>query len=420
MTPLSQTRDCPDAAPAASPDLDGYFYLGPGPSDLGGGPELRLTPARAATSGSPAIGSGFSVPGVASAGAPRRPVGSPAGSPARTAAGSPAFVGDHRNALLAWVWQTVSLPELPSGLADHLWPLVLVGPSGVGKSLVARCLADVLLTRGPGEAVFTTGCDFGRSYQQAVDLNAVVDWRQVFVSAPVVVIDQLAGLADMVPAQQQLCEILDLRQGLGSPTILVSVLPPARCQFVDRLVSRLSQALVCPVVSPGPAALTVLTSMAFQRLGVSIAPPQIQILLLSGLRDVPTLQKIAHRWFLEQGSRDFQWNAASDTLKAMLGQPTATPPTCDAVVKATAKYFQLSVRDLRGTSRVSACCRARGVAIWICRQYLKMSYQQIGQVVGHRDHTTVLSSCRKIESLLPSDLYLQTAVQQLLFRLGLQ
>ncbi len=364
----------------------------------------------------------------------------------------PTWVGDKNNRLVAWIWEQNICEQSVAGLeeerpSDHesssvhaqmlgsqaFWPLVFTGPSGVGKSLLAEHFAHRLRLRFRSplqkcdkqssannfEYFAASGNDFSRSYQQAIAINALVDWRTRCEVSDVLLVDHLVPLADDVAAQHQLCDILDHRCNQQLPSILVSTDLPLRCGLVDRLTSRLSAGLMCPISRPGPAAVNQVIVRSFARLGVEISPAQVQLLVLAGLRDIPVISQICHRWVLEHGSRPFQWELASDNFKSLLSPRSAQVVKPDAVLKTTAKFFQLTIRDLRGASRVSACSRARALAMWICRQYLKISYQQIGQLFGNRDHTTVISSCKKIEAQLTHDAFLQSALQQLLFRLAL-
>jgi chromosomal replication initiator protein len=327
------------------------------------------------------------------------------------------FVGDDHNALVSWVWDhLVSDPQ--SSVCRAFWPLVITGPSGVGKSLLADCFARQLQTVAGGEILAASVDDFFRSSQAAGDVNAVDDWMTRRQRAAVLVLDQVSRLADFPVAEHLLCEIIDQRVESGLPTILLSLDAPSHLRLSDRLASRLSQGLWCPVHSPGPTALAALARDSFARFNVPIGESEI-VALIALTPSVAVLQQLASRWLLEQGRVPFVWSAASDGLKRLLG--SASPPAIkpETVLRLTAKYFQLSMKDLRGASRTMTCSRARAMAMWICRQHLKMSYQQIGTLFGYRDHTTVLSSCKKVEASLTVDAFLQTALQQLLFRLGL-
>ncbi len=327
------------------------------------------------------------------------------------------FVGDDQNLLVRWVWDLlVSDPQ--SSVCRALWPLVLTGPNGVGKSVLARCFARQWLSVFKGEIISTSVDDFYRSSQAAGDVNAVDEWMSRHERAAVLVLDQVARLADFPVAEHLLCEIIDQRLESGLPTLFISIDAPCHLRVSDRLSSRLSQGLWCPVLPPGPVALTTLIQETFARLNIPIAESQVQW-LVSCRPSVGVLNQIASRWLLERGRQPFEWSLGSDGLKGLLGSSAPLSIKPEAVLRMTAKYFQLSVKDLRGPSRAMTCSRARALAMWICRKYLKISYQQIGVLFGNRDHSTVLSSCRKIEANLSCDAFLQTALQQLLFRLAL-
>lgn len=326
------------------------------------------------------------------------------------------FVGDGHNPLVQWVVEVVERPT------DHdffslLWPMTMVGPSGVGKSVLAAALVARLLPSAGSTPLQTTADDLARALQSALELNTLPDWRRRLDTTPVLLVEQLPRLASHALLQHQLADCLDARGAKGLPTLFISTEPLSRCGLTDRLLSRLQAGFTLPVVAAGPEALRRLIRQTFESAGLSISLEQIDRLLAAGLRDASLIKSLTHRWLLERGRAPFDLDSAPVSIHQCLGHavPTSVPP--DLVLKLTAKLFQLSVKDLRGSARTSTCCRARAFAMWVCRHYLKISYQQIGCLFGNRDHSTVLSSCKKMEALLPNDVFLQATLQQLLSRL---
>lgn len=335
------------------------------------------------------------------------------------AVSTPMFIGDDSNPLVRWVVQVLEQPRRDTPVFAGLWPLTVVGPPGVGKSVLATGLVARLAPSGSLGVVQTTADDLARSFQSALEVNALADWRSRLDSAAIVLLEQLSRLAPHALLQQQLAEILDARAARCLPTILISTDPLVRCGLSDRLLSRLQSGFTLPVAAPGPAALRVLVLQTFELAGLTISRPQIERLLLAGLRDPGVIRSIAHRWLLERGRAPFDLALAPPSILECLGSSVAAPVPPEVILRLTAKLFQLSVKDLRGSARTSTCCRARALAMWVCRQYLRISYQQIGHLFGNRDHSTVLSSCKKMDALLPNDVFLQAALQQLLSRLPL-
>jgi len=51
--------------------------------------------------------------------------------------------------------------------------------------------------------------------------------------------------------------------------------------------------------------------------------------------------------------------------------------------------------------------------MYLCRKHAGASYPDLGSRFGDKDHTTVMSACRKIESLLKTDPSLRSQVLEL-------
>lgn len=83
------------------------------------------------------------------------------------------------------------------------------------------------------------------------------------------------------------------------------------------------------------------------------------------------------------------------------------------IKERVAAAFGISPEDLIGHGRAGAAVRARQIAIYLTRELTDLSLPQIGRAFGGRDHSTVLSSIRRIESRLSSDPELEGHLHQL-------
>ena len=77
-------------------------------------------------------------------------------------------------------------------------------------------------------------------------------------------------------------------------------------------------------------------------------------------------------------------------------------PTPECIIRETARYFSLKEEDLRGQNRSKNMAIARQVSMYLMRTLTNLSLQDIGKEYQGRNHSTVLTSIRKVEELLKS------------------
>jgi chromosomal replication initiator protein len=66
------------------------------------------------------------------------------------------------------------------------------------------------------------------------------------------------------------------------------------------------------------------------------------------------------------------------------------------IIYFVAQYYRLDVASITGRGRYDHVCWPRHIAAYMMRELLKMSYREIGDMLGHRDHGTVLHGCRQV------------------------
>ena len=87
------------------------------------------------------------------------------------------------------------------------------------------------------------------------------------------------------------------------------------------------------------------------------------------------------------------------------------------ILTTTAAAFGVNIDELKGTSRKRPIVVARQVAMYVIRELTDLSYPAIGKAFGDKDHTTVMHSVEKIESLMSSDREIYNQVSEILTKI---
>jgi len=85
----------------------------------------------------------------------------------------------------------------------------------------------------------------------------------------------------------------------------------------------------------------------------------------------------------------------------------------ESIQKVVAQYFQVRVADLKSARRQKVLVRPRQVAMYLCRKHAQASFPELGTRFGDKDHTTIMSACRKIDTQLKEDPSLRKQIMDL-------
>jgi chromosomal replication initiator protein len=333
----------------------------------------------------------------------------------------PTFVAGPENRLLAGTVNRVLPPDstdepeptdapaaalvLPAILAIH-------GPSGAGKTHLALGLVRRWHdTYGSESAEYFTSQDFRRGLIDAIQAEAVAEFRRHIRSRRLLVIEDLDRLPSDDYLQQELRYTIDSSAENGGLLVVTSTraVPALRNLALD-VQSRLAAGLAVAATPPDQAARKQILLDASALLGKQLADEAADRLAAAITR---TANDLFGALFEFRALRSKLPASDLASVDQYLAGRHSRRPSIRTIVQRVAKYYRLPQNVLKSGSRRQSVVFARAVAIYFARELAGLSYERIGHELGGRDHTTIMHSYRKISERLEHDRPTREAVEEL-------
>ena len=332
----------------------------------------------------------------------------------------PAFVAGPENRLIAaTLCRLLKQAQLEPAATPHvlrqaLIPTVLAvfGPSGTGKTHLARGLVRHWQTvQGNDTADYLTAQDFRRQFTDAMETREVVDFRRRMRSHELLVIDDLHHLPADRYLLQELRYTLDAFEESGGTILVTSTRPVATLpNMPPDLRARFASGLMLQLAPPGTAARLRIVRLITTALDRPLSEEAVSR-LAAGLRG--TASQLAGALFELCAELPPGGAVSAEHANRLLAARAARRPSLHEIVAVVAKYHKLPQKQLKSKSRRQSAVLARATAVFLARELTAESYEQIGRILGGRDHTTIMHNYQKMHRELEQDAAMQEAVEDL-------
>jgi chromosomal replication initiator protein len=296
-------------------------------------------------------------------------------------------------------------------------PLFLFGGVGLGKTHLIHAIGHHILKTAPDKRViYTSSEQFMNEVVNAVRFSRLEVFHNKYRrNCDVILIDDIQLLAGKERTQHEFFHIFNtLHESQRQIVVTSDKLPHEIPEIEDRLRNRFQWGLIADIQPPEIETRIAILHKKAESEGIRVSDDVAYFLaehVRSNVRELEgaLVRLLAHASLTgTEITVEYARNILTDVLAYK-----AQPITVESIQKTVASHFNLRVLDLKSTRRQKILVRPRQIAMYLCRKHINASYPELGSRFGNKDHTTILSACRKIERDLKIDVSLRTQVHEL-------
>lgn len=283
-------------------------------------------------------------------------------------------------------------------------PLFLWGGVGVGKTHLMMAIGHEILKRSPRpKLLYCMSEEFTTGIIEAIRTKTTSNFKRRFRSFQVLLLDDVQFLAGKTAVQEEFFHTFNTIQRAGGQIVLTSDRPPNEIpRLEERLRSRFEAGLTVDIAPPDFELRCAILLIKAKERGIEIPMDLVQ-LIAANTESTRRLEGILTRLLSEVTTRNVPIN--EDLVRSLLGKINGQTEIKRAVspqevVRAVCQHFSLSKKQLLGPRRSRSVVLPRQILMYVLRAELRLPLQEIGQIVGGRDHTTVMHAVEKITNLL--------------------
>jgi chromosomal replication initiator protein len=277
-------------------------------------------------------------------------------------------------------------------------PLFLYGGVGLGKTHLLHAIGNACQARGLN-VLYVSSEEFTNDMISAIRTHTNQAFREKYRSADVLLVDDIQFIAGKESTQEEFFHTFNTLHGQDKQIIVSSDRPPKSLNTLDeRLRSRFEWGLTADIQPPDfETRLAILRSKA-ERTGRQISDDILESIARRVQSNIRELEGALNRIlaFADLSGTSLTPNLVEVALADLLPQRSDIAP--GKIIELVAKEWQTTVEALLGRDRSHKIAQPRQVAMYLMRKETDASLPQIGEVLGGRDHTTVMYAIEKISS----------------------
>lgn len=296
-------------------------------------------------------------------------------------------------------------------------PLFVYGKSGVGKTHLLHAIGNASVEQNPrARVLYVSSHVFQVQYSQAYLQNKINDFIHFYQSVDVLLIDDVHELSGKTGTQNVFFHIFNHLHQMGKQIVFTcDRAPKDLVGMEDRLLTRFKWGLTAEMRQPDYQLRIDILRQKMQQNGIELPDEVVEYIARHAKDNVRDLEGILTSLFAHSiiEGRNTDLKLCREVVENSIQVFDEEKLSVESIEEEVCRYYHLDKNTLHSRSKKQEVARARQVAMFLSKKHTDKSYAYIGEVMGNRNHATVIHACKLVEQSLDLDKALHNDVQKI-------
>lgn len=278
-------------------------------------------------------------------------------------------------------------------------PLFIYGGVGLGKTHLLQAMGNKLCSDYKNiKLLYIPAEKMTADLLESIKTGAIEQLKNIYFKLDLLIIDDIQFIAGKERTQDIVFSIFNELHGKNKQVILSSDRPPKAIPALEeRLRSRFEGGMIADIGLPDFETRLAILKLKTSEKQLDLNDEVLSYIATNIQKNIRELEGALNRVvaFGQIYNKEPGIKEVKNILTTYLNNPykKTSPPT---VLKSVADFYNISANDLIKRSRKKEVVKPRQIAMYLLREETQLSFPEIGQKLGGRDHSTVIHACEKI------------------------
>ncbi len=304
----------------------------------------------------------------------------------------------------------------------HYNPLVIYGPSGVGKTHLMLAIRNEVLRRNPNYKVeYVRSEEFTNQLIKALQdgklgLGTMEDFKNRYRNVDMLLIDDIQFIAGKESTQEEFFNTFNALYEKNKH-IVVTLDRPIKsiATLEDRIKTRLQGGMSADITPADFETRVGIIIKKAARLGITLSDDIVYEIAKKIISNTRQLEGVVIRLqaYIQVENKTPTVSVLHNLIRDVINDTQPEPIKIERIIEEVARSYRVSESDILSTRRSAQIALARQIAMYIARETTELSYQAIGESFG-KDHSTVLYNVSKVEEFIKEKPYEKEVIDEII------
>ncbi|MEK7634513.1 MAG: chromosomal replication initiator protein DnaA [Patescibacteria group bacterium] len=281
-------------------------------------------------------------------------------------------------------------------------PFFIYGGTGLGKTHLMQAIGNEIkkIYKDKIKIKYVHSEKFVNEVVAGIRNKRMDDIKNKYRNVDVLIIDDIQFIGGKERSEEEFFHTFNVLYENNKQIIVSSDRPPAAIPTLhERLRSRFEGGMAADITYPDYEMRLAIIKTKLVDLKSDLPDNICSIIATKVQRNIREIEGILNKilFYKEMKNVDLQPKIVEEIINNIINQSTKKI-TPNQIIQSVANYFEVLPDDIISHSRKKRSMGPRQITIFLLREILGMSYPDIGEKIGKRDHTTIIHSYEKISN----------------------